>query len=60
MFIFQIVHRRYRDFFSLHEELLDLCPVTRNIEFPRKKIIIRKTAKLVESRILALEKYVVS
>eukprot|EP01035_Chromulina_nebulosa_P022404 gene22404-29010_t len=47
-----IVHRRYRDFFSLHEELSDLCPVTRNIEFPKKKIIIRKTAKLVENRIL--------
>ena len=44
----------------MHEELASLCQVTRDIEFPKKNIMIRKTAKLVEKRILALEKYVVT
>ncbi len=53
-----VVNRRYRDFHALNEELCDICQFTKEVEFPRKRISIRKTVKLVESRIVALEQYV--
>eukprot|EP01034_Spumella_vulgaris_P023345 gene23345-29558_t len=52
-----VVHRRYRDFFALNEELVDMSHFAKEAEFPRKRISIRNTAKLVENRIVALEQY---
>ncbi len=53
-----VVQRRYRDFHALNEELTDMTQFTKEIEFPKKRISIRKTAKLVEDRIVNLEQYV--
>ena len=53
-----VVHRRYRDFHALNEELADMSHFTRDVEFPQKRLSIRNSAKLVESRIVALEQYV--
>ena len=52
-----VVNRRYRDFHALNEELLDMSHFTRDVEFPQKRLSIRSVAKLVESRIVALEQY---
>lgn len=52
-----VVQRRYSDFFALNEELLDMTHFTKEVEFPRKRLSIRNTAKLVEMRIVALEQY---
>lgn len=52
-----VVQRRYSDFFALNEELLDMSHFAREVEFPRKRLSIRNTAKLVEMRIVALEQY---
>jgi len=52
-----VVQRRYSDFFALNEELLDMTHFTKEVEFPRKRLSIRNTAKLVENRIVALEQY---
>ena len=53
-----VVHRRYRDFHALNEELADMSHFTRDVEFPQKRLSIRNSSKLVESRIVALEQYV--
>eukprot|EP01035_Chromulina_nebulosa_P019594 gene19594-25498_t len=54
-----VVHRRYRDFNALHDELSDMSQFIKDITFPKKKIVnIRQTAKLIESRIVALEQYI--
>eukprot|EP01038_Epipyxis_sp_PR26KG_P007258 gene7258-9895_t len=52
-----VVHRRYRDFFALNEELIDMSPFVQEIEFPKKRMTLRITLKLVENRIVALEQY---
>ena len=52
-----VVQRRYSDFYALNEELLDMTHFTKEVEFPRKRLSIRNTAKLVEMRIVALEQY---
>ncbi len=43
-----VVHRRFRDFFALNDELLDMSHFAKEAEFPRKRISIRNTNKLVE------------
>lgn len=53
-----VVHRRYRDFHALNEELADMSHFTRDVEFPQKRLSIRNSTKLVESRIVALEQYI--
>lgn len=53
-----VVHRRYRDFHALNEELAEMNHFTRDVEFPQKRLSIRNSARLVESRIIALEQYV--
>ena len=53
-----VVHRRYRDFYLLNEKLLDLSNFAKEVEFPRKRIALRNSSKLIETRILALEQYI--
>lgn len=56
-----VVHRRYRDFFTLKEELDDMSLFTKDINFPKKTIsmsLSRNTTRIVESRIIELEQYV--
>jgi hypothetical protein len=52
-----VVHRRYRDFHALHEELEGMSKLTRGLSFPQKKISLIFNAKLVEARMLTLEQY---
>lgn len=52
-----VVHRRYRDFHALHEELESMSKLTRGLPFPQKKISLIFNAKLVEARMLSLEQY---
>jgi hypothetical protein len=53
-----VVHRRYRDFHSLHEELSDMNSLVKDIAFPKKSMTLRSSAALIESRIVALEQYI--
>jgi hypothetical protein len=56
-----VVHRRYRDFYTLKEELDDMSLFTKDISFPKKTIsmtLSRNTTRVVESRIVELEQYV--
>lgn len=53
-----VVHRRYRDFNSLAEELADMSKYTSDVPFPKKTLSIGNSAKLVEGRIVALEQYI--
>jgi hypothetical protein len=53
-----VVHRRYRDFASLNDELSDLSHFTKDIPFPRKRLTSSKNPRVIEERIVALEQYV--
>lgn len=53
-----VVHRRYRDFHALHDELADMTSLVKDISFPKKRLAMRSAAKLIESRIVALEQYI--
>ncbi len=53
-----VVHRRYRDFYTLHEELADMSTFTKEINFPQKSLTMRNNHRLVESRIVLLEQYI--
>lgn len=53
-----VVHRRYRDFYSLHDELSDMNSLVKDIAFPKKSLALRTSAVLVETRIVALEQYI--
>lgn len=52
-----VVHRRYRDFAALNEELSDMSHFTRDIPFPRKRFTNSNNPRVVEERIIALEQY---
>ena len=53
-----VVHRRYRDFYTLNEELADMSTFTKEINFPQKSLTMRNNHRLVESRIVLLEQYI--
>ena len=54
-----VVHRRYREFHALHEELEAISKVTRGLPFPQKKMMPTMfNAKLVEARMVTLEAYI--
>ncbi len=49
--------KRYRDFFSLHQELSAMSHHILAVPFPRKKIV-RLHSAVVEERIVALESFI--
>jgi hypothetical protein len=49
-------HWRYRDFFQLQVELAEMCHLTKDIPFPRKRLV--GSSYVVEERIHALEDYI--
>ena len=53
-----VVHRRFRDFASLNDELSDLSHFTKDIPFPRKRLTSSRNARVIEDRIVALEQYI--
>jgi hypothetical protein len=52
------INKRYNEFFSLYEQLRDICPYTKDLEFPKKRIAMKNSPKLVEMRIIGLELYI--
>ncbi len=53
-----VVHRRYSDFHALCEELLEISPYAKDIEFPKKRLTLSSSQKVVESRMVTLEQYI--
>ena len=54
-----VVHRRYRDFYALNTELLDLSAYTKDITFPNKRMSLRIARdRLIEQRVVGLEQYI--
>jgi len=54
-----IVRKRYRDFFSLHGDLVKMSQYTRDIPFPKKRLVsLRTSTRVIEERIVALEQFV--
>lgn len=50
------IRRRYREFYELHQQLLEECPALEDVPFPGKRLpAMRRNTKLVEERIGALE-----
>ena len=52
-----VVHRRYRDFASLNDELADMSHFTKDVAFPRKHLTSSKNSRIIEERIVALEQF---
>ncbi len=51
-----VVHRRFRDFAALNDELLDLSHFTKEIPFPKKQYVsLRRNTRIIEERMVALE-----
>ncbi|CAM0135373.1 unnamed protein product [Umbelopsis sp. WA50703] len=52
-----VVGRRYSEFYSLHRRLQEQYSIVRMIGFPRKRAILKLQKTFVESRRIALERY---
>lgn len=52
-----VVGRRYSEFYNLHRRLQEKYAIVRTIGFPRKRAILKMQKTFVESRRIALEKY---
>lgn len=52
-----IVTRRYNEFYALYEELNELSHFLRDLDFPRKRLTLRLSAKVIEQRVTMLEQY---
>lgn len=51
------VARRYSEFYQMHTRLKERFPAVRGLEFPGKKFVTSLSNNLVDSRRVALEKY---
>ena len=52
-----IVTRRYSEFHELHQKLRSRYPSVRNLEFPRRRVVMKFQSEFLRKRRLALEKY---
>ncbi|KAL7274801.1 tRNA (guanine-N(7)-)-methyltransferase (tRNA(m7G46)-methyltransferase) [Rhizina undulata] len=52
--------RRYSEFFQLHQQLRSKFPSVRQLDFPRKRVVMKLQKDFVEKRKVALEKYLKS
>ncbi|KAK6957006.1 hypothetical protein Daesc_002291 [Daldinia eschscholtzii] len=52
-----IVTRRYSEFHELHQKLRDRYPSVRNLEFPRRRMVLKLQSDFLRKRRDALEKY---
>lgn len=52
-----VVARRYNEFFSMHNKLRDKYILVRNLDFPGKRLVTSLSTSFVDSRRIALEKY---
>ena len=52
-----VVARRYNEFFNMHNKLRDKYLLVRNLDFPGKRLVTVLSGSFVDSRRIALEKY---
>ncbi|TBU49259.1 PhoX domain-containing protein [Dichomitus squalens] len=55
-----VVARRYNEFFNMHNKLRDKYVLVRNLDFPGKRLVTSLSGSFVDSRRIALEKYLQS
>jgi sorting nexin-25 len=51
------IPRRYSEFHELHQRLRRRYPSTRNLEFPRRRVVMKLQKQFLQNRRLALERY---
>jgi len=54
------VARRYSEFFNLHQQLRASFPQVRDLDFPRRRVVMHLQRDFLEKRRIALEKYLKS
>ncbi|KAF2800870.1 hypothetical protein K505DRAFT_320118 [Melanomma pulvis-pyrius CBS 109.77] len=52
-----VITRRYSEFHELHKRLRTKFPPVRNLEFPRRQMVLKLQKDFLQKRRLALEKY---
>lgn len=52
-----VVTRRYSEFLDLHQKLRSRYPSVRNLDFPRRRVMMKLQSEFLRKRRLALEKY---
>lgn len=52
-----VVARRYNEFLNMHNKLRDKYGLVRNLDFPGKRLVTALSGNLVDTRKVALEKY---
>ncbi|KAI0334125.1 hypothetical protein GY45DRAFT_1319014 [Cubamyces sp. BRFM 1775] len=55
-----VVARRYNEFFNMHNKLREKYVLVRNLDFPGKRLVTSLSGSFVDSRRIALEKYLQS
>ncbi|KAI0072221.1 PhoX domain-containing protein [Panus rudis PR-1116 ss-1] len=55
-----VVARRYNEFFAMHNKLREKYAVVRGLDFPGKRLVTSLSGSFVDSRRVALEKYLQS
>ena len=51
------VARRYSEFHDLHQRLRNIYPAVRNLEFPRRRLVMKLQRDFLHKRRIALERY---
>ncbi|KAL2119274.1 hypothetical protein VTJ04DRAFT_6234 [Mycothermus thermophilus] len=52
-----VVMRRYSEFLALHQKLRSRYPSVRNLDFPRRRVVMKLQNEFLQKRRAALEKY---
>ncbi|KAK4039226.1 PXA domain-containing protein [Parachaetomium inaequale] len=52
-----VVTRRYSEFLELHQNLRSRYPSVRNLDFPRRRVVMKLQSEFLQKRRVALEKY---
>jgi sorting nexin-25 len=52
-----VVTRRYSEFLELHQKLRSRYPSVRNLDFPRRRVMMKLQSEFLRKRRMALEKY---
>lgn len=52
-----VVTRRYSEFLQLHQKLRSRYPSVRDLDFPRRRVVMKLQSEFLQKRRVALEKY---
>ena len=52
------VARRYSEFHDLHQRLRNIYPAVRNLEFPRRRLVMKLQREFLHKRRISLENYI--